>query len=227
MRCDDVRRLLDDHVDSETSPAEARSIEEHLEACESCRAEERGLRELVTRLHALPATMESPGDGWPAIERRLDSGSPPAAFPAAAPVSSIGRVVWRGLVAASVLLAVFAAGYYFRPVIEPQRTPDSDRPASARLDVAASGTGLEAAERALLEVKRQLRAGLDARRSSLSPRTVEMVDRNLAEIEASIDEIKKALTEDPGSRELRRQLMAAHRQEIYLLKQATQVAARL
>jgi hypothetical protein len=76
-----IRRLLFDHIKNETSPAERRTVEKHLEVCAACR------RELETMRTALSATVSPvrPSDRLPdaywdtfahSVERRIERGVP-------------------------------------------------------------------------------------------------------------------------------------------------------
>ena len=68
---------------------------------------------------------------------------------------------------------------------------------------------------------------LDDSRGRLAPETVAVVDENLAIIGNAIAEIKTALEQDPGNRQLIRSLVAAYDREVDLLQQATQLPAQL
>lgn len=234
MRCDDIRELLDDTIDARLDEADRKRVAAHLDACPDCEAEARALRGLVNELRSMPEAIEPASDLWPAIDARLDeeeeydapelaSPEPPARFWTA----PVRPGLWQGLLAASVLLAAFALGYVIRPMLEP--VPDAPAVSGPAPGTAAASREAPrvAAEISLLEVKQQLRASLDRHRESLSPETAQMVDRNLAVIERSIEEIRKALRDDPGNRELKNMLMAAHRREINLLRRVNEVAARL
>jgi len=229
MRCDDIRRLLDDFIDAGLGDEDRRRVADHLESCVACGAEARALRDLVRDLRAMPEAIPPGADLWPAIDRRLDAKDDKGGAGAVSPharfwSAPVRPSLWHGLLAASVLLAAFAGGYLIRPMLEPGPAAPVVGPAAARASREAAPAQ---AEISLIEVKQQLRRSLDQRRDSLSPETVRMVDRNLAVIERSIEEIREALQDDPGNRELKNMLMAAHRREINLLRRANEVAARL
>ncbi|HVN74810.1 MAG TPA: hypothetical protein VMT19_00735, partial [Thermoanaerobaculaceae bacterium] len=74
--------------------------------------------------------------------------------------------------------------------------------------------------------RRQLLAAVEARRSTLSPATVKVVDDNLRIIDRAVREMEGALARDPGNRELPALLVTAYRQEIDMLQRVAGLPAR-
>jgi anti-sigma factor RsiW len=58
--CDRVDSLLSAHLEHETSAAEARFLEDHLESCSRCRRQVSEMKRLLTTLSALPRVETSP-----------------------------------------------------------------------------------------------------------------------------------------------------------------------
>jgi hypothetical protein len=71
--------------------------------------------------------------------------------------------------------------------------------------------------------RQQLLAALEARKGSLSPQTLAVVEENLKIIDKAVGEMQAALARDPGNRELPMLLVTAYRQEIDLLRRVTQL----
>jgi hypothetical protein len=66
------------------------------------------------------------------------------------------------------------------------------------------------------DLERVLQEGRDR----LSPATIEVIERNLALIDAAIAEAREALRADPANADLRALLWGAHRQKLDLLDRA-------
>ena len=60
MEHEQIRQLIQPYVDGETAPADARAVEEHLRACEQCRAVESGIRALHNALTQSAAAYRAP-----------------------------------------------------------------------------------------------------------------------------------------------------------------------
>jgi len=94
MICRETQRLLDAYVDNELDVRGAIEVEEHLERCPSCAAEEKGLRELqmsvrtnLTR-YAMPKGVEA---RLLASLRGVEPAVPPASGHPAVPIQSARR----------------------------------------------------------------------------------------------------------------------------------------
>jgi hypothetical protein len=109
------------------------------------------------------------------------------------------------------------------------RAPDrlaslGDAPASS--GGSPSGAGSPAADaaggsRGYLAVREELLDALNDRRTTLSPRTIEVIVESLGVIDESIASISQALAENPEDLRLARLLSDARRQELDLLRRAT------
>ena len=119
MSCSETRRLLDLYVDNELDLRGALEIEEHLDRCPGCGAEERGLRELQAsvranlircapspeleaRLHQALCAEEPPASAAAAEKR-------PAPGPAVRPMRSAWKWAALATAAAAAALLVMAA----------------------------------------------------------------------------------------------------------------------
>ena len=224
MNCREVKALLDDLVDGDLSERQRQAVERHLQGCVECRTSEEGLRALLVRVGALPRNVAPARDPWPGIISRIGAGQiiehdfagrsrrwyPLAAVAAAAAV----LIVVVSLVTAVLVGRERAA----RVALAPDRpspgvvTPASLELAQARATFAAART--------------QLLAALEARRGSLSPQTLEVVEKNLKIIDGAVSELQAALERDPGNRALPALLVTAYQQEIDLLQRVTQLPGR-
>ena len=220
MNCAEIASRLDELAEHRLDPALRAAAEEHLRHCPACRREVDGMRRLLAETQSLPASVEPLEDLWPSIEARL------------APHTALGakRFDWRTLaVAATLAAALVTAGIALRPrVSDPggeRAAADGPSPAAtipAAETASTSAQPFDAAEQALLETKQRLREALAERRSTLSPATAAVVDRNLEMIEEAIEEIRVALEKDPANPQLNRMLLAAHQRELSLLQRVTQ-----
>jgi hypothetical protein len=222
VRCEDVRRRLDDRAEGTLGEAEGRAVEAHLEGCPACREEAAGLEALLEAAADLPREIRPPRDLWAGIDARLDAAETdapdPPPIPFRAPRRPAGLPPWA-LVAAALALVVVTAGvtsFLTRRHDEAMALKlGRARTAPATVEDAAGPATREAQ---LLAASQDLLAGLESQ--DLSPETMEIVRRNLAVIDAAIAELHAALERDPGNGELNRMLLATYQRKIDLLEQA-------
>jgi len=209
MTCAELASHLDELVENRLAPALRAAAEEHVRTCAACRREVAGLRRVLAEAASLPESVEPLEDLWPSIEARL----------APRPALRAKRFDWRTLaVAATLAAALVTAGITLRPRV-PGPSAVTPIPAAS---TAPATMPFDAAEQALLETKQRLREALAERRSTLSPATAAVVDRNLEMIENAIEEIRVALERDPANPQLNRRLLAIHQQELAFLQHVTQ-----
>jgi anti-sigma factor RsiW len=209
MTCDDVRRVLDQHVEGGGTGATRAAVESHLASCAECRADLGALVFLRPLAAALPRTIEPRADLWPGIQGRL---APRGKQPA-------GRW-WIGrrpalLAAAAVLLVALSSG------ITALLLRDRPPPPAAVMAARPAG-GEQQYLRAAAELDEALRAG----EPQLAPETVATLRRNLAVIDSAIVESRAALARDPANAALAELLWTSHRQKLSLLQQAARVPRR-
>lgn len=75
MRCKIARKKISLLIDGRLNEAERRGVESHLEACESCRAEAKSLKEVTLRLEMLDAPEPRDG-GWERLVGRTEAAQP-------------------------------------------------------------------------------------------------------------------------------------------------------
>lgn len=197
--CDETLAELDAWLDGAVPPPVRARVELHLQQCDECRAiadDARVIRPLAAGLRPLRA----PTDHWPAIRARIEGGVQREA--------RTERPALRWLLAAALLIAASSLTTRALWVPPPPAAPVAVDPGEAgeafASDVAAAATELEAA--------------IALRRQSLDPETVEVVERNLAIIDAAIAETRAALAADPGDGRARGALVSAYNQKVRLLQ---------
>ncbi|HYO45666.1 MAG TPA: zf-HC2 domain-containing protein [Gemmatimonadota bacterium] len=203
MNCADVRERLDGWVKETLGEEERAAVALHLETCEACRGEARGLETLLAAAAVLPREIMPPRDLWVGIDARLDR--PEAVAPRAArgrPASGLPR--WALVAAALALVVVTAA-------VASILTRRWDEAMALKLRPPGE-------EARFLAASQELLVGLEDQ--DLSPETMAIVRRNLEVIDAAIAELRVALERDPGNAELTRMLLATYQQKIELLEQA-------
>jgi hypothetical protein len=171
---------------------------------------------LRAALAALPRSIEPRRDLWPEIARR---------------VRAPRRRVWMERLAAGLLVAL-AVAFVLRQTGSPPSTPTPEAPAPPAL-VPPSPVVLSAygeTDRALIEVRDELRRVVEEQAKGLSPETRRLVFENLATIERAMAEIEAAMAKEPAGPEresLGRTYISYRQRQIDLLRQVNRAAARL
>jgi anti-sigma factor RsiW len=219
---------LSEYQDGELTPAEREACDAHLAGCAACRAalEELGLVSALARADrdVMPAI-----DLWPGILARI--APEPAAragtvhpFARATTRRTISFTLPQLALAASLLIAVstgvayLAAGRALTPrtpaAVPIQAVAEPVMPPSA--DVAPANFADAQFERAVADLERVL----VEQRDELDPGTVMVIERNLAAIDAAIQEARTALAADPANQYLNSHLAEARRRKLDLLRHA-------
>jgi anti-sigma factor RsiW len=214
---------LSEYLDGELEPAETRELEAHLAACPPCADTLTRLRAVVARARQV-VDRPPARDLWPDILTRLE----PRRVSGALAVPFARRVAGRRwslnilqLAAAAVLIIAVSGGaaWWLRASAVLPTLPHATRdmaPAGLRVASAADADY----ENAVLDLQQELAR----ERPRLDPRTVAIVERNLAVIDRAIDEARRALANDPASAYLNNHLAAARRRKLDLLRRATDLA---
>lgn len=215
---------LSEYLDGLLPDAERESLELHLVDCADCRTTLADLRRVVAR--ARGATDRAPGDLWPGIAARIGAtGTPVVPIERARTRRGVLLTVPQ-LAAAAVLLIALSGGAAWALLAARSPAPSAPvaaAPVSGVVRTAASGLPARAElsySTAVSELERTLAAG----RGRLSPRTVAVLEANLARIDQAIADARKALAADPANAYLNAHLADAMRQKIDLLQRAAVLA---
>jgi hypothetical protein len=219
MNCRETREHLNDHLDGLLAEEVGRAVEQHLGSCLVCRREWQALRELVDEARRLPPSVEPATDLWPGIAARLEQRR---VVPGRFGQPRHHRVLPRLQVAAAALLLVVLTAFVTTLMVK-RHEPRASLPAAPTADVVL--VSLDGVEADLESTRRLLLEALDARRDTLSPRTMAEIEMNLRTIDRAIAQIHEALESDPANLELRRMLAAAYQKECRLLHRATKLPA--
>ena len=230
---------LSEYIDGELTPAERTDCEAHLSTCGPCRVAADELTMVIAAAKADRDRMPA-ADLWPGVLARIAPAE--AGALTEVEVVSISAVRARAsaranrqitftlpqlALAASLLIAVsagvayVAAGRVTRPVQEHpiQAQAESLLPASATVERAYF------ADVQFDQAVADLEKVLTERRDELDPRTVLVIERNLAAIDQAIQEARDALNADPANTFLNSHLADARRKKLELLRQATMLSS--
>ena len=231
---------LSEYLDGELPPAERAACEAHLTGCDECRDVLTDLRGIL-QLARSDADHPPVSDLWPGVleqiaptaadrprvswHRRADSWTA-----SATPRKQFTFTLPQLALAASLLIAVTAGVAYLaagRAISQPATQEDHPIQAQAEALLPASAT-VERANFADVQFDQavaDLEKVLDERRDQLDPRTVLVIERNLAAIDQAIREARQALDADPANTFLNSHLADARRKKLELLRQAMMLSS--
>lgn len=210
--------LIDGLLPSEVAERARR----HMMECMDCRDRCASLSELASDLRSLPRDATPPAEIWQAIARRID-GTTPDSEPESADVLMMPGVrqprrrisfTIPQLAAASVALVAASAGLLWTATSQPAG-PVADTPPTATVGAArfvADETSYDMALDELLTI-------VETARPYLAPETLLALDQSLAQIDAAIEEINQAITNDPSSELLHSMLVNQQRTKLRVLSQ--------
>lgn len=216
MKCEDVRKRLDDYVDSLLDDGTCARIEEHLATCAECRSELEGLDALWERTKSLPRHMMPARDLWGGIEVRLAG-------------ARLERVVekrswlarrWAIGMAAAAVVAMGVLGLlggFSREVIAPEVEPPATVDAGLAKEIRDADAEYAIARQGVLE-------SLAECGDSLSPETRQVIEQNLAVIDGAVAGIRARLAEEPGNARLLRMLVMVQQQGLDVVRLAIRLS---
>ena len=245
--CTTFERQLADYLDGTLAPNARVSMDDHHRSCAHCNALVRDLEDIVQQATTLPVMTPS-RDLWPGIESRLDTTVIPLASrtrlqtPAAVTVARRTMTVRTFAIAAALLVAATSAVTWRLARVQStgRRAPDLAMIAAPSVPSANAMQATDTIEAPLsvdssVPVKlvassqadvdaiyereiASLRRVVNERFADLDSTTVSALRRNLAIIDAAIEDSRKALTRDPRSRLLSTQLDRALENKLALMR---------
>lgn len=210
MTCDQFDQRLDEFLDGRLRPEEWPVMESHLAGCAECRARTEAMRAVLADAAALPKAIPPARDLWPAIAARLPERGK------VVPLRPASWRRWAPMAAAAVLIIGVTALVTARIT----RTP---APLAGTPDLPPPGLETFASDREYTLAAEDLERALREGRDQLAPATIEVLERNLALIDAAIAEARAALEADPANLDLRALLLGTQRQKLDLLERATRL----
>lgn len=226
--CDDFDAVFADWLDDTLSPERRATAEAHRASCERCRALVDDVSSIIREAPMLPAPTPT-RDLWPGIAERIA----PRVLPLGERGPSVGAAspMWRRqLAAAAALVAVSVSGTWFvlrsggmdtRPAVESvAQIPGQPKRPRPIVVSRPSAEDTYATEVAALE------QALADRADKLDPATVDVITKNLAIIDAAIQEAKSALSADPANQFLEQQLSTVLGRKLELMRRAALLPSR-
>jgi hypothetical protein len=224
MRCRKACEYISRAVDGELGRRNAARLERHLASCAECRTLQADMRRIVEGAAGLE-TPEPSDKVWLNVRAGLLVGQ---ATRMGGSLSTERRPLfgWSApalrLAGVAAMAVLFVAGGI---VI------------GSRLGREAASVGPEAGERYTLakldeaehfyqQAIKSLSEAFAAGKGGLAPQVVELFDRNLSVIDATIQACRKAVLEEPDDLEARNYLLAAYTQKVTLLDSALDLERR-
>lgn len=228
ITCDAFDAMLSDYLEGALDRPAHAAMDAHAASCARCGALATDLRAIARDAHALPP-LAPPRDLWAGIAERIEA--PVVALPArTAPAAHRRFSMVRLAAAAAVLVAATATVTWWaasRALPNPSAVVathgDSGRaPAPGVSNVSNVQSAQQVYDGEIVRLDSILRA----RRSQLDPKTVAVIEHNLAIIDSAIASSREALAKDPGSHFLYDQLDDALGQKVDLLRTAALLPSR-
>lgn len=199
MNCTEIFELVERYHTGHLPRLESEAVEQHLLACDACRADFRFQKTLKSAVADLPREIAPPDRVWQGIATRISSGSVAPAW-------------WQRrstLAAAAIVLMTLTSAITASLV--------------RRTEVTGSGK-FTVTEAAYQSAAQELAETLELRRAEMSPAALAVVEHNLRIIDEAIRETQAALSEDPRNEQVAELLWASWEKKIDLLKRAAQHA---
>ncbi len=226
MKCEEVRRRLEEFQMDELESASSSRIADHLRICAGCRRE----LELVKKEDRLYESFAA------YLDRRLSSeaalwGKVSMELRSEETMQSIqrNRAGWvvtlmrffspRRLAYALVLIVLSVAGTVVTVgILEEREAPTASRVAEDR-DLESALRSIARAEREYVEAIRLLSGIVEKRKPSLDPELVAELERNLKVIDENIAATRQAFREHPSDPDLALYMLAAYAKKVELLQE--------
>jgi anti-sigma factor RsiW len=236
---DKFTELLSDHLDGELDAVQSTALEAHLESCADCRTTLVELRRVKDAARTLVGP-SAPNDLWAGIASQIGTTGTSSAFGAspALPGATILEFprrrregfapLSRFAVAAGIALLLVAAGAVF--VAKPALLGRAFTVTSPGAQVAPETGSRAAIEQASFDPVQveseisQLKRALEAGRGKLDPKTVTVLETNLAIIQKATEDAKSALAKDPANRDLQDYFATSVQRKLDFMKRTAKMA---
>ena len=224
---------LSEYLDNDLTASERTAADAHLRTCPACRATLDELRAVTARAQAL-ADRAPVNDLWPAIAAAIGSDISPLS-PRREPRPGRRRFSFSvpQLAAAAILLVTLSGGLVWT-LGAPRATTVAAAPAAGSTPAAAPSSAVRATgfttprptaeqsyDAAVSDLERVVQAG----RGRLDPKTLTVVQKNLAVIDSAVAQARRAVEQDPGNTYLNSYLAHTMRRKIDLLRQVATLAS--
>ncbi|MBM3305048.1 MAG: hypothetical protein FJY79_03755 [Candidatus Aminicenantes bacterium] len=216
MRCRKAHELISLAMDGELDARRGARLERHLQGCEACRSMSADLRELVAAAPGLRGPEPSEAV-WTRIRARLTA---PERRPVTVSRWASPALRYAGVAALAFVMVVAGVIIGRRtegPGLSAAGPLERQKYTLAKLDEADSHYQL--AIQALGEA-------FAARSGALPPQVLEMFERNLAVVDATIQACRQAVLEEPEDLQARSFLLAAYMNKATLLDSALDLQKR-
>ncbi len=231
--------LLSAHLDGDLAPGDAAALELHLAECAECRVTLDELRLVKERARLLVDPL-APNDLWAGIASRIGTAgttSDPATHSSetlSAKVLEFPRrrtLTWHmpQLIAAGFMVfALGATALYFAFQQGVRQGSHGQVAVGESLGtVGARAPDIRLASFDAEKVESEialLRTALERGRGKLDPRTITVLEKNLALIQQATTEAKRALAADPANQNLENYFAGTVQRKLDLMKRATVIA---
>jgi tetratricopeptide (TPR) repeat protein len=218
MRCRKAQEVISRSIDGEVTERESARLERHLAVCGECRALEADLRKIVRGAAGL--SVPEPSERvWSGVRAGLETGaarlSARDARPERRPVFGLGLPTFKFAGAAALALVLLVSG-----LVLGRRLGREEARLGPEAGKAYTLAKLDDAERHYEQAIKSLSEAFAAEKGELAPQVVELFDRNLSVIDATIQACRRAVLEEPDDLEARNYLMAAYTRKLTLLDSA-------
>ena len=228
MKCEDLNEALVELVDGRLDGAGQRSVERHLEGCESCRALVEDLRSIRAAAFMLDRR-EPKAETWSKVQAAI--AAEPAPKGRLLDMSAARRSfrgtnwpVWLGAAAALILATVIG----LMPLMNRPPAPHDDSAAAAaaadaEVTVESVTAEFEAAEKHYQKAIDDLQTIANKDTGELDPQVASVLQKNLTVIDQAISESREALKAQPANASAQSGLFEGLRTKVALLQQTVEL----
>ena len=216
MRCRKASKLISFYLDGELNARQRKALEAHLSECASC-------RELLTDFKAIAeeaASIKTPEPSagvWPGILEKVNTAraDKEAAHGLDSRPGFLNGIFLRPAVRFIALLLLVAGGVFIGLRLGQERSA-----AGSASEAGYTLAKLDEAEGYYRQAVISLEEALSSRRGEFPPEVIEVFEKNLAVVDATIDACRRIVQDDPRNLEARGYLLAAYMDKIRVIDSA-------